>query len=194
MNETSGKQNPWQDSGIDLGKLATVFIVFGLLSLLTSWFYSTSTKRVANVLLQDSISYSHIEAIRVVEDDEVYALSFDFNLSTQSWSQVSVEVLDNDKNYLFSFTEEASYYLGIDWVERKDADTMNITFPKAGTYYLKFAVEGNKPPYSVKVLVSKKRGSTLPHLWFGIIIIIIGIILNEVKNRTISGVINGLDS
>lgn len=176
---------------VDLGKVATVFIIFSLLSLLTAWIYSMETEKVASTSFQPygNGTAAELGPINVRKHNETYSITIKANLASQSWSHIEGQVLNSDKQYLFAFGKELSYYSGRDsdgsWTELENDYSMNVTFPKPGTYYLKFSTESDKAPKKVKVSVSKKRGSSLPHLWFGILTLIIGIVLNEVKNRTI---------
>jgi hypothetical protein len=181
---------------VDLGKLATVFIIFGLLSLLTAWIYSMETEKIANASFRPS-KISGISAevgpINVRKHNESYSINIKASLYSQSWSSIQGQVLDSNKQYLFSFGKELSYYTGRDsegsWSELDNDYSMNVTFPKPGAYYLQFDTESNVIPKNVKVKVTKKRGSSIPHMWFGIIVLIIGIVMNEIKNRSLIRVI-----
>ena len=191
---------------VHLGKIATVFIVFSLLSFLTAWIYSSETENVAKVNFKSNNSANKVKSIKgevgpinVVKYRETYNIAVKANLVEQSWSNVEGQVLDSNKKYLFSFGKELSLYSGYDsegsWTERNDNYDINVTFPKPGTYYLQFLTESDryKTPYQLQVKVSKKRGSSIPHMWFGIITLIIGIILNEIRNRTISRIFENFD-
>ena len=181
---------------LDLGKVATVFIIFGLLSLLTSWIYSMETEQIANTSFRPygNSASAELGPLNIRKINEVYRISIHANLASQSWSNIDGQVLNSNKQYLFSFGKELSSYSGRDadgtWTELENDYSMNVTFPKPGTYYLTFSTESDRQPSSVKIKVSKKRGSSLPHLWFGILTLIIGIVLNEVRNRTIRNVLD----
>jgi hypothetical protein len=185
---------------VDLGKVATVFIIFGLLSLLTSWIYSMETEKVANTSFQPygNGASAELGPINVRKHNETYSISIKANLASQSWSHIEGQVLNSNKQYLFAFGKELSYYSGRDsdgaWTELDNDYSMNVTFPKPGTYYLKFNTESDRTPSNIVVKVSKKRGSSLPHLWFGILTLIIGIVMNEIRNRTIRNVLNKFES
>ena len=194
----TGDNNP---DRVDLGKIATVFIVFGLISLLTAWIYSMETEKIIDTAFRPAESSSQsaeIGPINVRKNNESYAISIQANLSSQSWANIEGQVLDSNKQYLFSFGKELSRYSGRDsegsWSEVENAYSMNVTFPKYGVYYLQFNTESDRIPNVVKVVVSKKRGSSLPHLWFGIIALLIGIVINEIKNRTITNVFDKFES
>ena len=182
---------------VDLGKIATVFIIFGLLGLLTAWIYSMNTERIGNISFRPtgaSSSSAEIGPLTVRKHNETYSVSVNANLASQSWASIEGQVLNSSKEYLYSFGKELSYYSGRDyeggWAELENTYSINITFPKPGIYYLKFNTQSNRLPRSVSVKISKKRGSSIPHMWFGIISLIIGIALNEAKNRTFRNALN----
>ncbi len=190
------------DSGnVDFGKLATVFIIFGLLSLFTAWMYSMETEKMANISFRPagiSSSSAEIGPLTVKKHNETYSISVSANLSSQSWASIEGQVLNSNKEYLFSFGKELSYYSGRDyeggWTEVDNNYSINVTFPKAGIYYLKFNTQSDRPPNAVGVKISKKRGSSIPHMWFGILALIIGIVLNEMKNRTFRNAMDRFES
>ena len=185
---------------LDLAKVGTVFILFGLLSLVTAWFYSMETEQVLNTSFKPSGNGAVVEVgpLTVQKNNEIYGIHVQADLSAQSWSQIEGEVLDAEKEYLFSFGKELTYYSGRDedgtWTEIDDTYTMNVTFPQAGTYYLSFESESSTIPDSIVVRISQKRGSSLPHLWFGIATLITGLVLNEIRNRTIQTFVENMNS
>jgi hypothetical protein len=180
---------------INLGSVATVFILFGLLGLITAWFYSgESVKVIHNAYYpQKSEPYKEFGPIVVAEEDAVYRIKVRAYLAQQSWSFVEGEVLNEEREYLFSFGKELSHYSGSDWSEVDNDYTIKITFPATGKYYLRFKAESSRTPKSIAVEVHSQVGSGVPHFWFGIITLIIGIILNEIHNRTVITVFKVLD-
>lgn len=206
---------------LHLGWLASVFIVWGIIGLLTSWYYNNFLD-IKTYKFNPAISYSSPEEpesaffngpmpssviedmaaqgeakneqaligpINVKKRREVYEISIVASLPAQSWSFIEGEVLDQDKEYLFSFGKELWYETGRDadgaWSENKNHYSIRVTFPQPGTYYLNFKTDSNKMPQNGVVKVTRKRGSALPHFWFGIIALVTGIVLNEIRNRTL---------
>lgn len=218
-----------QPDGIDFGQLATVFIVFGLLSLLTAAVFSTQTETTTNTQFRPGSASLYKPAtagpvpktdnglvpyrpndkaapskpadkiaavgpITVRKYNESYRVNVKANMPVQSWSFIEGQVVNHNKEYLFSFGKELWHESGRDadgyWREADNEYSVNITFPKPGTYYLHFVTQTNKLPKNIKVTVEKRLGSSLPHLWFGIIVLIIGIVLNEMKNRTVKRILD----
>ena len=192
LKQNDHHQNHWDDDdAIDFGKLAGVFFGFGILSLFTAWIFTIEPFLFSDQQYSLSSPQKALEVgpIHVRKFNEVYSVSFDANLPVQSWSFIQGEVLDSNKQYLFAFGKELWHERGRDsdgtWQESDDSFTLKITFPKPGRYYLKFGTESNRMPSSVRIRVAKRLGSSIPHLWFGIVLILIGIVLNEIKNKTL---------
>ncbi len=188
------KNSQHKDSSeVDLNKIASVFIIFGVLSIITSFIFTMDRSKIVEKSLhpyKNNSSKLEIGPINTKKYKESYSIKIKAALFRQSWSFVEGVVLDNNKEYLFSFGKELSSYSGYDgegyWAEVKNNYAMNITFPKPGIYYLIFSTTGGTVPDQVKISISKKIGSGIPHLIFGILLIIMGIIINEIRNRTIS--------
>ena len=185
---------------IELGKVATVFIAFGLLSLLTSRIYSTKTEQVINTSFYPlgNGTFAELGPFNVKKYNQIYNINIEAALFAQSWSYIEGQALNDNKQYLFSFGKELSYYSGSDadgaWEEVEDNYLVKVNFVKPGVYYLKFSAESNHPPSDIEIKIVKENYNSMPHLWFGIFTLIIGIVLNEVKNHTIRDVLKELRS
>lgn len=192
---------------LDLGKLATVFIIFGVVSLITSAYFNSGLKErqdfsyiPSDSELQhknNNIFENIVGPLKVSNGWEVHNISITATLPFQSWSYIECEVLDADQEYLFSFGEELWYESGYDsdgkWIENKNNYDMKTTFPKKGIYYLNFKSESNEKPLRIFVKSYRKNGSSVPHFWFGIFTLLVGIGLNEIKNKTIIKIVEALD-
>lgn len=177
---------------INLGAIVKVLIVFAAINLLTAFVFSAETGKVASYKITPPLISSQpteIGPINIKKDKQSLNVSFKADIQGQSWVVVRGEALDKNKKYLFSFTKELSYYSGRDsdgsWSERDDSYSMNLTFPKKGDYYFKINLDYNKKPRSVKVMFNNKIGSHIPHMVFGIILLISAIVINELKNNSI---------
>ena len=190
---------------VDLGDIATIFIFFGIIGLLTSWLYSGEKGQSISGTMQPRLialnggKPPEFGPIHVSSNNESYQVQIVASgIPNQGWSFVQGEVLNAQKQYLFSFGDELWHESGYDdgpWDEQHNSFDINVDFPQPGTYYLrlKFESKGSSHPSSVTVRIIRKRGSYIPHLWFGLITLIIGIILNEVKNRSIINFIERLE-
>ncbi len=205
LNQEKG--TPSSEDGVDLGKVATVFIIFGILSLITAWVFSMETQRLFSDTVRTYVSPSvpsqravavaqekgrdvaTIGPITVQRYKEVYEISIASSVPENTWSFIEGEVLDAEKDYLFSFGKELWSEAGYDdegaWRESDNSYSMKLTFPQPGQYYLNLKSSGSYNPDAVQVTISKKRGSSIPHFVFGIITLLIGLVLNEIRNKTI---------
>jgi hypothetical protein len=102
----------------------------------------------------------------------------------RSWSFITGELLDSNKNYLTGFGDELFYEEGWDdghWVESERDFEDKLTIEKPGKYYFKFNVESNEPASKLpplRVEITRKLASSVPHFAGGLILLIIGIVLN----------------
>jgi len=193
------KMKKGPDEKIDLAKLDAVFIVFGLLSLLTAYFFSRDTDKLydqtiyigaeqSSLLPYKDDSSALVGPLQIQKNKTVLDIKLIANLQGgNSWVFLESEVLDHNKEYLFSFGKELWRETGRDyegrWQESDNKYEMKVTFPKSGSYYLKFNAEGSGNTNSFKVKITKQRGSHLPYFWFGILCLGIVGILNLYRNR-----------
>lgn len=232
---------------IDLGPVAQVFAIFGIISLVTSAIFLSEREVIVNEALrpapiklaapaQQSMSgqptaqsgqttlgqttlgqttqnqvaepveppekldpndpdskypvrdYAEVGPFRINKAGVVLSVAIKASLPDQSWAFVEAELLDDDKDYLFSFGNElwseSGYDDGGPWHESDDSYVMKLTIPQAGAYYINIKTQGTVTPQPINVRVSRRLGSSIPHFAFGVIALLIGFALNEYKNRT----------
>ncbi|SMC71010.1 hypothetical protein SAMN05880593_10554 [Rhizobium sp. RU36D] len=196
-----------QPSGIDIGKLASVFIIYGLLGLLTSWIMNTQSKRIYQAQLRQQVAsgasltdpiepgetvaardFALIGPFKIHDSGQVVKVQISTNILVNRWSFVEAELLDNQKEYLFSFGKELWHETGNDdgvWEEADEAYEMKFTVAEPGDYYLKIKTQGDYTPGVITVSVASTVGSSVPHFAFGVITLVIGLVLNEVSNGTL---------
>ena len=180
------------NSKTDLGILAKVFFICGLVSILTSFFFSSGTKEHYQTELHQNEIWG---PIKVKKNNSSYKVMIHADLGWQSWSFLEIEVLDYDKEYLYSFGKELWRESGRDlegaWQENNNSYNMNITFPKVGNYYFKLKADSNRAMGKIRVSVSRVRGSGIPHLIFGVICIIVGCVFHEKKHKSLASILEG---
>jgi hypothetical protein len=197
---------------LDYGKIGSVFIFFGLLSLLTALIFSSEREQVFNSLLSPSPilekkadpaeagekfparNYALIGPFDVKKPDQVLKVTVDTILPQDAWSFVEGEVLDAEKDFLFSFGKELWHETGYDedgrWDETDNGYEMKLAIPQVGRYYLNIKTQGNHMPDRIRVAIARTLGSSIPHLVFGIFTLLIGIALNEIQNLTITRIMS----
>ncbi len=161
-------------------KKSTLFIFYGVLCLLTAMILSIDTKKIppANIF----VSGGEYGPITTTSNNSVVDIGLEHRLPTGTWNAIEVAVLDENKNYLFSFADEVWHEVGHDsdgrWEEDVSKFNMEITFPKAGNYYLALTTENPAIDQNsiVTVRSSVELGSNILFLWFGWITLIIGIV------------------
>lgn len=205
------------DGSVDLGRVAIVFICFGLLGLITAYIMSLpsttyfnsrvtqsapslpkavaqpepdlSAEEAADAKAHPMLNYALVGPLKVRKANEVLFVRVEADIAKDGWTFVESEVLDERKDYLFSFGKELWHETGVDdegpWTEADRDYEMKITIPVRGTYYLNIKTQGDLTPDTLHVKVGSAIGSSLPHLWFGIVVLLIGLVLNEAANRTI---------
>ena len=170
---------------IHLGHLAAVYLAFAVLCLFTSLFFSGTSNERAEDLGHEGL----FGPIDVREDRSVYAVEIrNPSLANNSWTFVEAQLLDANREYLFSVGDELSLYRGYDggeaWTERKDSYVAKLAIPEAGTYYLRVLIEpGGSSARPVRVTVRQLAGSSQPYLVAGIVALIIAVVLHEIQSR-----------
>lgn len=203
--QESSSEAPREPEGIDFARLAIVFIFYGVLGFLTAAFLGTGQTSLFDAQLSpmakvadDPIEpgeqvatrdYAVIGPFQVQQAGTVIKASFASNLPLNSWSFVEAELLDQDRDYLFSFGKELWHETGVDsdgkWTESDISYEMKFTVAEPGTYFLNIKTQGSAMPGRIRVMLATTIGSSIPHFAFGIITLVIGLIMNEVVNRTI---------
>ena len=104
------------------------------------------------------------------------------SIALKVWNAVDIDVLDAEKNYLFSFGEEFWHESGYDdghWDETKSQMVMKVHFEKAGVYFLAVSAESNAASEygnGYYIAVKRSRGSSLAFKWLGIISLALGVL------------------
>ena len=184
------------DDTIDWGKVATVCMLVGVVSLLTAWVYSFDGAKVLDVRVTPKAGAQAAISgpINVAKYNETYTITITASMRSRSWSFIEGQVLDYNKNYLFSFGKDLWDEEGRDadgyWRDINNTYDITVTFPKPGAYYIRLQSEYNKAPRNVTIRVYRQLGSGIPHFWLGILALLAGVLLNEFQNRTISRAIN----
>mgnify|MGYP000603264324 CR=1 FL=1 len=170
--------------------ISSVLIIFGFINLLTAWIYNSIDSEVINnsIIIENQVGYKEIGPLHTSASNEIYSINIRADLSTQTWADIDTQILDSNKEYLFSFNKELVSYHGTDsegdWKEKVLYYTNNIILHDTGTYYINFIVSSNSTNIEkIEVSINRKYGNSLPHIWIGILTIILGIIFYEIYNR-----------
>ncbi|CAN7668849.1 hypothetical protein ASC89_27510 [Devosia sp. Root413D1] len=192
-------------AGVHLGYLGAVFIVFGLLGLLTSLVLGVPLDKIFSgslkyaPALEDptplepgeqfaALDYAMVGPFTIARPGQSIWVSVKANLPVNSWVFIEGELLDARQNYLMGFGSELWHETGYDdgpWDETDNNYNLNLTIPEAGEFYLNFKTQGELRPERIEVNIRRTRGSNIPHLIFGIVTLLAGLVMNEIANRTV---------
>lgn len=182
--------------GIDYEKIAKVFFIFAFISFCTAlynWgnyeeiFTTTITPVAVSADDEDSEPkrLALIGPIEVKNKSEILGFQIKSNLGNEKWEFIEADVLDQDKEYLFSFGQELWDESGRDnegyWHEREDSYEAKISFPKEGKFYISLKTQSDNYPSNIKIIVKKYHASPYPHGIFGLICMIIGLVMDRRK-------------
>lgn len=189
------------------GRIASVYLFFGLLSLFTAWVFSWESQRIFTGPARVAVSaptaveadeadkrvptqnYELIGTFKVTRANQVFRIEVSADVQVNRWSFVEAELLDAEKDYILSFGQELWHEVGADsdgtWEEADEIYEMKLTIPQPGVYYLNIKAQGPVGANFIKVAIGRSHGSSIPHLIFGILTLLAGLVINEIANRTI---------
>lgn len=160
-------------------KIGWALLGFAVLFFITSLVLNSNVGEPITKILSPADNI--VGPIEVRENNEVYQIKISQPIRAYgTWSVVEGSVLDENKNYLFGFSDELGSYAGRDsegsWAEVKNDYEMKMTMPQKGTYYLSFSFETNNPRAvdPIRVTVARKKGSSLALFWAGMIAFVFG--------------------
>lgn len=183
------------DDGVHLGKLALIFIVFAALFLITALVMDISSQTIEkNVRANETVG-----PIVTTSPNTMLYISVENRSLSNSWAFVEAELVDRNGNWAGGFGGNQYHETGYDsegyWSEEEKVVDLTLVVPDPGEYQLRFKVEGNKANSSsaadlsrrtqLHVTVDYKLGGGGVFFVMGLILLILGVILNEIRNRTI---------
>jgi hypothetical protein len=167
--------------------IAAVFILFSLISFLTAFVFSFNSDTIKGKYAPSQESL--IGPFEAPEDNTVFQVEVLHYIRDPKWSAVTVELLDENKNFILSFDNEFWYASGGSgedaWSEGiKDFNT-KFTIQKKGRYYLRISSENNlgNSQQAITIILSRKVGSALLPLLMGIFTLLIGLFIYFVGSK-----------
>ncbi|MFN3203041.1 MAG: hypothetical protein ACE366_31900 [Bradymonadia bacterium] len=176
-------------------------LVFGVICMMTSMFFSGSDGP-PEVFTVDTVM-GEIGPIEVAEDDTVLNLSFHmpvrqikdtynygYSSSPNGWAVIEGELLDVNRELLFSFSDELYAESGYDdgaWSEVKNNYDLKITVPQKGVYYIGLGMEASElETGKLTIRVERMVGSTVPHFAAGFLGLLLGLVVFLVARAQIA--------
>ncbi|GAA3568199.1 hypothetical protein [Marinobacter xestospongiae] len=172
--------------------LARLLLLFGVLCLITSlvigWLPGDQHQRE-----QLSLNGGLVGPIHIDDHNTVLHTSVAADLPINSWSSVTLGLLDQDKRYLTGFGDSLWFEEGVDsegyyWREAYSRYDAKITVPSPGEYYLQVTTEDNlserqRAGRYLDVEADTRGMSAIPHRVGAIIAIVLLVVLLVLRHR-----------
>jgi hypothetical protein len=167
--------------------LTKALFVYALVCLTAAFILSFSTgKKMSQAI---DMSGGEFGPIDVVEDNSVYSINISQSVTANSWTFITIDVLDQDKQYLFSFGDELWHESGYDsdgnWTESKNNFSLKMTFPTKGRYFL--SLEGERSDNNgnafATISLNRKIGSSLGFSVVGILSLLLAVAIWFFRNK-----------
>ena len=170
-------------------KSSYILGVFGAICLLFAAIFSANVSDVETKTLSGKGGVFGPLIVR--ENNSSYEFVIKNYVPLNKWSSIEIEVLNEKKEYLFSFGDEMWHESGYDegpWVESKTDFSMDITFKKPGQYYFNVNSERNDGNgNSIVISAVKERGSNIAFLVLGVLGLAIGGMIYYFRDQYITG-------
>jgi hypothetical protein len=161
--------------------------IFGVISILISFIFSSNihSSQQVSALKGEGGAFGPIV---VEKNNTAYEIKIKNPVALNKWSNIEVDVLDNNKKLLFTFGDGMWNERGRDadgnWAESKSEFTLDITLKKSGQYFLDIKAERNdNAGNNIIVTVTQKRGSKVPFLVLGILCLIAAFALYKYEEK-----------
>jgi len=198
------------DDSINWGQVALVFVAFAFIYFVTAFYFSTTSfgKEVRLKGRYDQTEKAWIFGpVSTRERNQVVEINVYDGSVKESWSYFEAELVQDEKGpALLSFGGESWHETGRDsdgyWAAAERNNDIRVTIPDPGRYLLRIRVEGgHKTGRNIgdhtarsKLMVSGRfvRGSTALFIWSGVLLLIVGVVMNELRNRTVINMLSNL--
>ncbi|MDV7339915.1 hypothetical protein RYZ26_09940 [Terasakiella sp. A23] len=195
------------ESGIEYGEriqwnyVTLLIIGFSLLYLIAAFYFS---------LAEESRKYtvgpgSPTVLVEIKKENQSVGIELSKPYLDNYWSYIEVEIVDDQNkvagSFGMNFYHESGYDSDGGWQESRLQAKTHYVFQNKGKYRLRFKeqkastyrkVSGFSPIQSLKVEISTYRGSDIPFMIWGVILLVVGIIVNEIRNWTLCRVFGAL--
>ena len=162
--------------------------IYGLLCLIIAFVLSFNTGQE----IKQTVSMQggdFIGPLKVAKANTVYLIDVIQSVSSNSWTFLNIDVLDEQKQYLFSFGDELWHESGYDseggWSESNNSFNLKMTLPKKGIYYFNLKGEkgGGNTNSHATVTINQKVGSSLALSILGIISLLAAVAVWYFRNK-----------
>jgi hypothetical protein len=155
-----------------------ILLLFGLLCLFMQAYFRTGYEAsYIDIPLKGGVH----GPIVIEQPNSNYKLRLkQYSVALNVWNAVDIEVLDENKNYLFGFGDEFWHESGYDegrWEETKRTLVMDVHFENAGNYYLSISAQSNAAldaRSGYELMIVQQRGSIVAFQWLKFIAFLLG--------------------
>ncbi len=199
----TGRREPpeYDEDAVHWGHVALLVLGFAILFFATSFYFDASTKTYKRAKVPLGTMYGPIESTR---PNQIIAITMRHVTPRQSWAFVEGVVLKDRRHRITGFGGEYFRQSGYDsdgsWSESERERDVKVVLPTPGQYWLQFIAEGGRigaskgkrldPKHRVEVSVAMKRGGAEILKWTGFFLLVVAVIMNEIRNRTVTGVLS----
>lgn len=167
-----------------------VFFLFSVLCIISAFWLDSPLTEKTYVLPENG---QKIGPYEVTDNSAVYEFKLYQDLELNSWSYLTLELLDQDSSYIYGFGKDLWHEDGRDsdgyWRESNLDYNIKCTIDKKGVYYFNVLSELSRENMGtiIRFKVSELRGSSLAFYWQALFSLVIAIIINEINRRTLIG-------
>ncbi len=170
-----------------LNTLSLVLVIYSVTCLITAFIMDAPIKTEKFDVPKTGMT---LGPYVVPDNNAVYYFEFEQMMKVNNWSYLTIEILDQNKEFLYAFGDEfwnESGYDGGKWHESDTKYETKFTIHKKGTYYFDLITEASNMDdmQKIKMKLSQVRGSSLGFYWLSIISLGLAILLNEINRQTI---------
>lgn len=165
----------------------TICLIMAIFCIASFWTSFSMENKVVNSRNYNSLQEGSIYGpIKVKKGQcKICTIKATFNGDNSS-TYLSGEVLDEDKDTLYEFGKDFWHESGYDsegyWSESERNMKADLTFSEEGTYYIQFNTEENSM-YNIGITIQVKKGTGIPHLMMGTIVLILLLFIFYFNNR-----------
>lgn len=177
-----------------MSQLSLPLLGFGALCLVTAFFLSFAGGETLVDKQAVPASGGVVGPFTIEEGGTVLDVEVEQTLPLQTWSYVSLGLLNENKQWLIGFGGEFWHEAGRGWEEADREYEATLTIPDDGRFYLQVKPDTDMSARQAKgnpiyVEVATQGFSTIPHFGAGILAILLGLIFNVIGGGKLFGVL-----
>lgn len=199
-------EDRWDDDedAVHWGQVALLVLGFAILFFATAFYFDTTTKAYKRAVVPVGVLFGPIETKR---RDQIAHITTRHFAENRRWAFIEGVVLKDKKTRITSFGGEYFHESGYDadgpWSESEVERDVRVVLPSAGRYWIQFVAQGGRSGIGkserlgkdtkVELKVELKRGGSTILNVLGLVLLVVAVIMNEVRNRTLTGMLRNMN-